>query len=187
MVTSLLGMARKLEAAGTVVGGPLPRKAVIAGTAAAKVTLTASLRKAVPSGRLRNVGKSGTSLSVRANVAGTEHPTGLVSAQGPWQLVENDTKAHPIIAKGVGKQFKGRGSGHAKKQAKYNALFGGDQAGVYGGTKPLRTPYGPRYRVNHPGTRGKHPWRDGVVAAQLSVPLAMTSVAVTDIEKVLRG
>ena len=186
-INTLLGMASKFEAAGALTRGSIPLKAVEAGTLAAKATITASLRKSVPSGRLRNVGKNGTTLSVASNVVGSEAPRGLVHANGPWQLIESDTKAHVIVAKGVGKSIKGRGSGHAKKQAKFNALFGGDQAGVYGGTKPLRTPYGPRYRVSHPGTKGKHPWADGVIAAKVSVPLAMTAVATSSIEAVFRA
>jgi hypothetical protein len=186
-LNTLLGMASKFEAAGVLVNGSLPLKAVEAGTLTAKATLVASLTRAVPSRRLRNVGKNGAALSVASNVVGTENPRGLVHANGPWQLIESDTKAHVIVAKGVGKQLKGRGSGHAKKQVKFNALFGGDQTGVYSGTHPLNTPYGPRYRVNHPGTQGKHPWADGVVAAKLSVPVAMTAVATGSIEALFRG
>jgi hypothetical protein len=164
--------------------GPMPRAAVEKGALEAKKALLKTLTRAVPSRRLRNVG--GARLNVRYDVKGERNPTALVQAIGPWQIVEEDIKPHTILPHSVGRA-KGR-SKVARRQAKqdlYNALFGG--VGGFAGQRPLKTPYGPRFRVNHPGTRGKHPWRDGVAAAQRSVPKVMAAQVVADVESVLRG
>lgn len=82
----------------------------------------------------------------------------VVKATGPVHLLEHPSKAHTIIPKQVGRGSKGRGSKRANKQALYDALFGSK----YAGAKPLKTPWGPRYRVEHPGVRNpKKPWQRG--------------------------
>lgn len=126
----------------------------------AKKVLVTEIAKAVPSGRMRNVGSPpGARVGVKYDVKGTKNPTALVRAIGPLHLVENPIKPHMIIPKKTGRGAKGRGSRRANQQALYDALFGGR----YAGQKPLRTPYGPRYRVEHPGvSTPKRPWAKGM-------------------------
>lgn len=82
----------------------------------------------------------------------------VVKARGPVHLLERPSKPHTIIPKQVGRGARGRGAKRANKQALYNALFGSQYAGV----KPLKTPYGPRFRVNHPGVKNpRKPWERG--------------------------
>jgi hypothetical protein len=76
---------------------------------------------------LSGVGRSGAPIGVQADIA----PDGMsftLRGTGPWQFVENDTKAH-------------------------------DMPGRRRRNKPYRTPYGAKSKVRHPGTRGKHIWR----------------------------
>lgn len=94
----------------------------------------------------------------------------VVKATGPAHLLEHPVKPHMIIPKKTGRGAKGRGSRRENKQALYNALFGSQWAGV----KPLKTPWGPRYRVEHPGVRNpRKPWERGF---KRSVPVIKRTV-----------
>jgi hypothetical protein len=99
----------------------------------------ASVMARAPS-RLRGVGKRGARLGVRyrSGMYGGEAKS-IVFVTGPWQLIEWDTKAHRIP--------RARKSRRARKR--YAVIPG----------------VGVRAYAEHPGTRGKHPWRTGVTAA----------------------
>jgi len=86
--------------------------------------------------RLSGVGKRGAKIGVRYDIRGTRNPTSLVRATGPFHLIERDTAAHTI----------------PKRRGKSNLLRIGD-----------RVVTGP---IQHPGTRGKHPWMLGVRGAR---------------------
>lgn len=109
-------------------------------------------------------------VGARYDVKGTENPVALIQATGPMQILEHDTKAHLILPSGVGRaRGRTKAARRAAKQGLYDALFGNS----YGSdAKPLRTPYGPRMRVNHPGTTGKKTWSHGVAKAIPRVPEA---------------
>lgn len=133
---------------------------------AAKNIIAAEIQKASGGdNRLSGVGSApGARVGVRYDVKGTRNPTALVRAIGPLHLLENPTRAHVIIPKATGRS-KGRtkDARRAAKQELYSALFGGQ----YAGQKPMRTPYGPRYRVNHPGTSNpRRPWAKGLERAR---------------------
>lgn len=120
---------------------------------------------------LSHVGKRGSRVGARFDVKGTHNPTALVRAFGPLQLIERDTKPHTILPAGVGRATgRSKGARRAAKQELFNALFGGSFSARGSKAVPLRTPYGPRYRVQHPGTTGKHPFEKGVTAVQHKVP-----------------
>jgi hypothetical protein len=123
------------------------RKSVEA--AALFVTQAARASIAVGSGgdsALSNVGR-GARVGARYDVRGDKNPTALVRATGPLHLLDNPTRAHEIRAKVT------KGRSRASRSQFYNAIFGG--SGGFASVRPMRTPYGPRYRVQHPGTRGK--------------------------------
>lgn len=84
--------------------------------------------------RLSGVGRAGAKVGVRYDIRGT---TSLVRATGPFHLLERDTKAHEIPKAGR----------RRRRNARNLLVIGGE----------VRT--GP---VQHPGTKGKHPWRKGV-------------------------
>lgn len=178
------GFALKLDALARDLQGRYSVAAVNKGALAAKNAINAQLGRKIPSRRLRNVGKNGSKLSVRYDVRGEKNPTALVRAIGPWQIIEDGTKPHIILPKSVGKGGRGKAGKRAAKHALYSALFG---SSGFSGSHPLRTPYGPRFKVNHPGTSGKHPWRDGASAAKKVAPKAMAAQAQADIRGVFGG
>lgn len=90
--------------------------------------------------RLSGVGKSGAKVGAKYTVRGGENVTGLVTATGPLQLIERDTKPHVEIPK--------RASSSRRRS----------------GPTVLSTPYGPRRSVQHPGTKGSHPFERAVNA-----------------------
>lgn len=90
--------------------------------------------------RLRGVGKNGAKLSVAYNVSHGATTQALVFARGPWQLIEEDTRAHRIP----------RERASSRGRRRYAVIPG----------------VGPRAYANHPGTKGKHPWRKGIEASR---------------------
>lgn len=106
--------------------------------------------------------------------------SGTVEAIGPWQLIEFDTRAHQETGKLP--KIGGRGATRARKQRDLNIAFGA--TGAFSGVRPLRTPFGPRYRVQHPGTKGKHPFRKGVEAGEPAAIKRFNTTAVDAVRKV---
>lgn len=106
---------------------------------AVKTSVLGQLQVAgVKDGKLRGVGvgKNGAKIGVSFSVTGR---TALVKATGPFPLIESDTKAHRIPRE------------QGKRGRKRYAVIPG---------------VGVRAFADHPGTKGKHPWRKGVIAAQ---------------------
>lgn len=90
------------------------------------------------------------------------------STVGPWVLVE-----HGSYLKPNGYDIVPRVGGRTRKaRAQHKAMFAGTE-GAFVGARPLRTPYGPRYRVHHPPVKpwGK-PWEAGVHIGQRLAPPA---------------
>lgn len=103
---------------------------------------------------LRGVGRRGAKLSVATKYGGSAEPQALVFARGPWQLIERDTSPHQIPRQRRSASFEGV-FGHA-------VIPGGAEGGVHGRR-------GVRTRVQHPGTRGQHPWQRGADAARPAI------------------
>lgn len=95
--------------------------------------------------RLRNVGRKGANL--RVGIFPSKTSGTVVAAGGPWQIIENDTKAHVI----------GGGRSKRREVRQYLQFNGGDHG--------IRL--GP---VMHPGTRGSQPFTRGVELARPAVP-----------------
>jgi hypothetical protein len=138
--------------------GKASKVAVSAGALRAKKVIEAERAKAVPSGRLRNVGKSGGKLGVRYTLIGGDlKPVAIVRATGPWQIIEGDTKRHTIGPKGTRRR-------------------------AASGRRAVRMPDGSfRRTVVHPGTKGKHPFRKGVEKANVPVGKAMREAAIKNV------
>lgn len=127
-----------------VLAGKLDRYAAgmdaAANTATGKAALavkTAALAElsavGVHGARLRNVGRKGRKLGVRYTIKGGPTPTAIVSATGPWPLVEENVPAHLIP----------RGTRRRDRKKRPHLFFN-----EHWWTGPVR----------HPGTTGKHPW-----------------------------
>jgi hypothetical protein len=98
--------------------------------------------------RLSGVGRKGARVGVRYNVG--SYPDGakaLVFATGPFHLIERDTKAHRIPRE------------RRRGRRRYAVVPG----------------VGPRARVQHPGTKGKHPFARGVQMSEAAVQRAVRS------------
>lgn len=134
--TSLAGFAVKTN---RMVGelGRLENTTVKIAALAVKSSVLQQLQAAgVNDGRLSGVGKRGAKVGVSYTVTGH---TAIVKATGPFPLIESDTKAHRIPRE------RGR-----RARKRYAVIPG----------------VGVRAYADHPGTKGKHPWKKGVVAAQ---------------------
>lgn len=169
-------------------------KAVGSGSLAIRRSVERELHRVAPSGRLRNVGARGAKLGVRYDIKGTKNPTSLIRAIGPWQIIENDTRPHIIVAKRLGR---GQGRTAAASRAGTVSAFGGTSRGVFGAlvasTRTARNGAvlrragsaalggalasaagGPRPYAFHPGTKGKKAFSKGVRAGVPDAKRAVT-------------
>lgn len=113
-------------------------------------------RRLPPSKRLRGVGKKGARIGARYDLTGEN--SGIVKAIGPLHLLERDTKPHDITPK--------------KRRAK-------------GGKAAVRLADGSfRASVQHPGTKGQHPFEKGIDDA---TPKALRAMANPVTDAVKRG
>jgi len=145
---------------------------------ASKTAIVTSTQRVVPDMNLSHVGKNGGKLGV-STIVGTQ---ARVKATGPWQIIEYDTKKHVIASSRFKGPRAGRGERVAAGQRSLKAGFRG--LGVAGAA--LRTPYGPRTTVNHPGTKGQHPFRDGVADVVPKLPDVAAKVYRAQIQKIYR-
>lgn len=94
--------------------------------------------------RLSGVGRSGAKVGAFYRMyGGNANPQAWIKGSGALPLIEFDTPPHVILPKGGRRSAKGR-----RLRGKRALKFGG---GFYS-------------RAIHPGTRGQHPFRDGVEA-----------------------
>lgn len=148
-------------------------KAMGAATGAAALEVTNTVRNEIRKDSGGDMVLSGMAAKVGArydvkDMLGNGNPTALIRATGPLHILESDTDQHLILPKGVGRaQGRTKAARRAAKQSLYDALFGGSFGAD---ATPLRTPYGPRMRVSHPGTTGKKTWSRGIARAIPHVP-----------------
>lgn len=123
-------------------------------------------QKKTKTGSYINANNSNNKVGVRFDVKGVYNPTALLTAYGPMGLLQYGAFRHPIIAKNreLAKMKRSK-----KKQAlvqnRLMAITEGER-GAFSGSTPLRTPYGPRYRIKeHPGARPKKTFTRGVEKA----------------------
>lgn len=122
---------------------------------------TASSRGVLPTSRI-----AGGKWGVRYDIKNQARPIALVAVKGPFHLVENDTRAHPIYRKFT--RAKGRGARRINRQRQLEQAFAASGAYRYGA---LKLPDGNFRRiVQHPGTKGKYIFRDAKVKAERAIP-----------------
>lgn len=106
---------------------------------AASFELKRSVEQRLPaSKRLRGVGKKGARIGVRYDIE--TDGRAVVKAIGPLHLLERDTKAHEIKPKSSG-----RGSNRKQRKGAVRLANGEFRASV-----------------QHPGTKGQHPFEKGI-------------------------
>lgn len=148
-------------------------------------------QKKTRSNRFVGVRPETNKLSVRFDVKGDMNPTALLVARGPWGLIENGAVRHEITANlGSVKYTKGRGARkRAFKQRSLDVAFGA--TGLYAGMTPLGNRpggFGPVYRVkDHPGTRGKQPWKKGVDKSRDDAARIATGIVRNRVVDVIRA
>lgn len=99
---------------------------------------------------------------------------------GQFLIVEAGADPHRVAAKGV--KFTGKGA-VAKRKAQAAARESGAR-GAFSGAKPLRTPWGPRYRLTRPvSSPAKRTWTKGVEAGRQDA----VEAAREELAKILAG
>jgi hypothetical protein len=118
---------------------------------------------------------AGGSVGVRqTTIRSGKNPAILMRARGALHLLANPTQRHLIVPR-TSKSGKTRRA----RLANYSGSVGS-------GVHALRTPYGPKYKVNHPGTRGKNTWRKGVDDARPLVGAGVQTAVASEIRRVFR-
>ena len=156
-------MGSKIVAVGLAINRS-SRDAVGRAALAAKEAQLAELDRVTTNRTLRGVGRQGARLGVRYDVKGTKNPTALVQATGrAWPIIEGDTKPHEISP---------RASRHRKSATGATTLMLSD--GVF------------RAKVQHPGTKGKHPWAKGQLRAIPAVTIVLAKQITSAVASVFR-
>lgn len=127
------------------------REIVLEGAQTAKVDLlaAAAAHGVKPGGKI-----AGGRWGVHYDLIPSATPKALVAFRGPFHLVENPTKSHQIGARGTSSAAKGL---RRRKGAKALRFKDGGFASV----------------VTHPGTQGKHIFRDSKLIIERHVAQAM--------------
>jgi hypothetical protein len=155
-------------------------------------------------GEQRLSGARDAKVGVGYQMARTGAAQAVVRALGPWQLFNNQTARHLIIARALGTRSTARaltgqlgartafgGSGRSLFQGSQREFTGSKKAISEGrgiaAKKALTTPQGLRAFAFHPGTSGKRTWQRGVAAAEGEAVRELRSVAATAMQKAMKG
>jgi hypothetical protein len=167
MVTKLGTTGRTITSAQTL--------ALRAMSESAKTSVLNEARRIAPDLNLSGVGRKGVRIGARYTVGATKAE---IKATGPWQFVEYNTKPHIITSRGL------RGS----RKSRASAVASGQPLRKRPGaaTTRLNTPFGPRFYVRHPGTRGQTPWEFGVTRIVPQLPEVAARVYRAQIGRIFR-
>jgi hypothetical protein len=101
-------------------------------------------------------------LGARFDLDGENRATVKPTPSGPWKVVDEGAAAHDVTPKRA--LVKGKGS------RKINAQIKSARFGAASGSHPLRTPFGPRWSVHIPHTRGHGTWGKASVKISRETP-----------------
>lgn len=142
--------------------------------------------------RLSNLRKRGgqpPKLSLGFNIKGTNNPTALLIARGPWGIVEYGTPAHRINPKvdktGTGKGMSRAARQRAIRQRQLDVAFGA--AGIYAGKRPMPINGVYRFSAMHPGTKAKRPFHTGMERATPRALQELRTVISSAVADVIRS
>lgn len=166
---------------------PAARRGVRAGGLFVTKSIERQLAADVPSKRLRSGAKHGRStaraLSVRMDDLHriADNPGVFISARGPWQVFERDTKPHTIMSKAARRDV-----GRALR-----SLSGQGGRGKFRRSTSKRSrvlAYNGRFSasVKHPGTQGKGTFAKGVARAVPVAPKLFEREIAQEMGKVFR-
>lgn len=156
-----------------------PRDVVAAEARIFKDATQAAIFAVAPGGRLRHVGKKGSKVGVTSRIteSSLEQARAVVQATGQLQIIEKDTKAHTIPRTRTQRRTRTSSGRLSKTRADGGKDISGRKWLVINGTLVL----GP---VNHPGTKGKHPFERGVHVAEIPAALAAHQVLSAPISRI---
>lgn len=178
MSRTVAEMVNKLTSTGRTITSTT-QPALRAMAAKAQAEIEAEAQKIVPDMNLSGVGTKGAPIRVRVRINQTHAE---IKAIGPWQFIEFKTKPHNITSKRFTGPRRGRGERVAAGQRTLRAGFRG--LGVSGAA--IRTPFGPKTYVKHPGTRGQQPFTHGVKRVTPELPDIAAKIYRQQITRIFR-
>lgn len=112
--------------------------------------------------------------------------TALITAEGPLQIINNDTSGH-VIRSAWGAGTRGGRGGRGTRGFTGPVLPGQFGGGGRGGKAVLNTPFGFRRSVRHPGTKGKQTWQLGRRDAEPKIRTSMSKRTTAVIAKGMKA
>jgi len=99
---------------------------------------------------------------------------GIVKASGPWQIIEYDTRPHPIP---------GLSGAKASRKTGLTKTFGPAYRGL---RKPIAFDGIVRRTVWHPGTKGQYPFHKGAALARPLIPKVYSAAIKSELIAIFR-
>ena len=170
------------------------KDAVMRASMIVKNSIEGELVRAIGSDqRMRNLkkasGAEGARLTLGFNIKGTNNPTSLLIARGPWGMVEYNIAPHKITPKvkttGTGRGMSRTQRRHAIRQRELDIAFGA--SGVFAGKSPLPFKGTFRYSVQHPGTKGKQPFHRGMESSKERAIRELHTVVTSRVATLIRS
>jgi hypothetical protein len=178
MSRTVAEMVNKLRSTGSTITSS-QTLALRAMSEQAKRAIEMDARRVASDMNLSGVGTKGAPLRIRVTIGNSK---AQIKAAGPWQLIEFPTKAHVIASKRYTGRRRGRGERVAAGQRRLRLEYRGlGQAGA-----AIRTPFGPRAYVRHPGTRGQNVWSGAVTRVLPQLPRTAQVIYRQEIAKIFR-
>ena len=156
-VDTLRTFGARMERVAAATAGAPPNLVLAAAKSYQKAVL-ASTARVVPSFKLRNVGKTGSRIGAR--VVPLSSGSALVQATGPYQLIELDTAKHQIPRATRAKRARTAAGRLSHKRVDTGRATRNQHPILVINGNVITGP------VNHPGTKGKHPFETGFLAGQ---------------------
>lgn len=134
--------------------------------------------------------KSASRLRVGYDLVGEKHPTALLVGRGPWGLIEYGSDPHIITPRMPTIQRKRVAALKYQRmvqQRRLNITF--NAVGTFSGLSPMNGNAGggtPRYRIQHPGQKGKKPFSRGIDIMRDAAARRARTLITNEVVKTLR-
>ena len=187
-------LAAKIESIG-VAAQQAQHKAVMRASLILKDSINAQLTNAIGGDhRMSNLrkrsGQTPPTLKVGFDIKGKDNIVSLLYARGPWGLVEYGAMPHTITPRLAALSSTGKGMSRATRkraitQRRLDIAYGASS--IFAGVSPLNLGGRHRYRVQHPGTRGKMPFHKGMDKARAQAIQELHTVIKSTVVDVIRS